>query len=192
MMPEQPRKGAAHKHRAIFSRQIPMRNQHTLDRPSENPVECRSRRSTVEETRAPIARRTRIGRDNPAETSKHATPPLEPVARKILDQIGEQSGVAVTVKEHDLGQVKAPVYHHLVDVSRPFQLRSVGKRGVERKILTLAPQPWRSVEAGLPDTRTSIPQGKGGAVHWARQGSGPDRAHRLKNAASLKAQRATG
>jgi hypothetical protein len=102
-MPEQPRKGAAHKRRAIFSRQIPMCNQHTLDRPSENPVDCRSRWTPVKETRAPITRRARIGRDNPAEPSNHATPPLEPVARKILDQIGEQGGVAVTVKEHDLG-----------------------------------------------------------------------------------------
>ena len=108
MMPEQPRKGAAHKRRAFLSRQIPMRNQHTLDRPSENPVECRSRCTTVKETRAPITRRARIGRDDPAEPRKHATPALEPVSRKILDQIGEQGGVAVTVKEHDLGQVKAP------------------------------------------------------------------------------------
>ena len=91
-----------------------MRNQHTLHRPSENPVECRSRRTTIEETHAPITRRARIGRDNPAEPSNHATPPLEPVARKILDQIGEQRGVAVTVKEHYLGQVKAPVQHNLV------------------------------------------------------------------------------
>ena len=147
-MPEQPRKGAAHKCRAIFSRQIPMRNQHTLDRPSENPVECRSRCTTVKETRAPITRRARIGCDNPAEPSNHATPPLEPVAWKILDQIGEKDGVAVTMKEHHLSQVKAPVQHHLVDVSRPLRLRSVRKRGVERKILALAPQPWRSVEAG--------------------------------------------
>jgi hypothetical protein len=147
-MPEQPCKGAAHKRRAIFSRQIPMRNQHTLDRPGENPVECRSRRTTIEETRAPITRGAGIGRYNPAEPSNHATPPLEPVARKILDQIGEQSSVAVTVKEHDLGQVEATVEHNLVDVSRPFRLRSVGKRGVECKIFALAPQPWRSVEAG--------------------------------------------
>ena len=126
-----------------------MRNQHTLDRPSENPVECRSRRTTVEETRAPITRRAGIGRDNPTEPSKHATPSLEPVARKILNQIGEQDGVAVTMKEHDLSQEKAPVQHHLVDVSRPLRLRSLGQRGVEREILALAPQPWRIVEAGL-------------------------------------------
>ena len=144
-----------------------MRNQHTLDRPSENPVECGSRRATVKETRAPITRRAWIGRDNPAEPSKHATPPLEPVARKILNQIGEQGGVAVTMKEHDLGQEKAPVQHNLVDVSRPFRLRSVGKRGVERKILALAPQPWRSVEAGrrvrgLPFRKEEVVQCVGG------------------------------
>ena len=149
MMPEQPREGAAHKRRAIFSRQIPMRNEHTLDRPSENPVECRSRCTTVKETHAPITWRARIGCDDPAEASNHGTPPLEPVGRKILDQIGEQGGAAVTVKEHDLGQVKAPVHHNLVDVSRPLRLRSVRKSGVERKILALAPQPWRSIEAGL-------------------------------------------
>jgi hypothetical protein len=49
--------------------------------------------------------------------------------------------VAVKVKEHDLGQVKAPVQHNLVDVSRPLRLRRVGERGVERKILALAPEP---------------------------------------------------
>jgi hypothetical protein len=188
-MPEQPGEGAAHKRRAFLSRQIPMRNQHTLDRPSENPVQCRSRRTTVEETRAPITRRARIGRDNPAEPSNYATPPLEPVARKVLDQIGEQGGVAVTVKEHDFGQVKAPVQHNLVDVSRPLRLRSVGKRGVECKILALALQPWRSAEAGrrvrgLPFRKEKVVQCVGGDKV-------PDRARRSKHAASPKAQWAT-
>jgi hypothetical protein len=62
MMPEQPRKGAPHKCHTTLSRQIPMRNQHTLDRPSENPVECRSRRTAVEETRAPITPRATVSR----------------------------------------------------------------------------------------------------------------------------------
>src|SRR5947208_988050 len=119
MMTEKPGKGAAHKRCVLLGRQIPVRNQNTFDRPGENPVECGSRRGTVKETCAPVARRTWIGRDNPAEASKHATPSLEPVLRKILDQIGEQNGVAVTMKEHDLGQEKATVQHNLVDVSRP-------------------------------------------------------------------------
>jgi CO/xanthine dehydrogenase Mo-binding subunit len=53
--------------------------------------------------------------------------------------LGEQGGMAATVKEHDLGQVKAPVQHNLVDVSRPLRLRNAGKHDVERKILALAP-----------------------------------------------------
>jgi hypothetical protein len=64
IMTEQPCKGAAHKRRAIFSRQIPMRNQHALDWPSENPVECLSRCITVTETRAPIERGTGIRRES--------------------------------------------------------------------------------------------------------------------------------
>ncbi len=42
----------------------------------------------------------------------------------------------------------------LADVSRPFWLWSVAKLGIEGKILALAPQPWRSVEA--TDVFTSL------------------------------------
>jgi hypothetical protein len=42
----------------------------------------------------------------------------------------------------------------LADVSRPFWLWSVAKPGIEGKILALAPQPWRSVEA--TDVFTSL------------------------------------
>jgi hypothetical protein len=59
------------------------------------------------------------------------------------------------------------VQHNLVDVSRPLRLRSLGQGGVERKILALAPQPWRSVEAGfrirgLPFRKKKVVQCVGG------------------------------
>src|SRR5438270_218670 len=86
--------------------------------------------------------------------------------------LGEQGGMAVTVKEHDLGQVKAPVQHNLVDVSRPLRLRNAGKHDVERKNPCACPVAVAKRRGGPPGTRTSIPQGKGGAVRWGRQGSG--------------------
>ncbi len=87
-----------------------MDDQHPLDRPSENVIECDSRRAAVKETRAPFTRRARVRSDNPVEPSKGAAPAFEPVARKILDQIGEQGRAAAPVKEHDLGQRKASVH----------------------------------------------------------------------------------
>ena len=69
-MSEQPGKGAAHKGHSISRRQISMRNQHPLDWPGENLVECGPRRATVEETRTPITRRAGIGRDDPADAER--------------------------------------------------------------------------------------------------------------------------
>ena len=87
--------------------------------------------------------------------SEEAAPPLEPVARKILNEIGEQGRVAVAVKEHNLGERKASAQDDLLDVSRPFGLGNIAELGIEAKVSALAPQPWRSVEArrwigGLP------------------------------------------
>ena len=145
MTPEEPAKRTAHKLRAIRGWQISMGDEHSLDWPSENPAERDSCRATVKETRPPITRCAWIGSDNPAEPSNDATPPFEPVARKILNQIGEQGSVAGTVKEHDLGQRKASEQDDLVDVSRPFGLRSITKVVVECQVFAFAPQPWRSV-----------------------------------------------
>jgi hypothetical protein len=90
--------------------------------------------------------------------SEEAAPPLEPAARKILDQIGEKGRLAATVKEHNLGERKASAQGDLLDVSRPF-----GRRGGEAKVLALAPQPWRSVQArrgigGLPLSKKQVMQ----------------------------------
>jgi hypothetical protein len=73
-------------------------------------------------------------------------PSPEPVAWKILNQIGEQSRVAATVKEHDLGKRKASPQDDLLDVSRPFRLGSIAELAIEAKVLALASQPWRRVE----------------------------------------------
>ena len=115
-----------------------MRNQHTLDRPSENPVECRSRRTTVEEnSRANHAARQDRARQFPHEPSKHAPPSFEPVARKLWIRSANRGGVAVTMKEHDLSQEKASAQHNLVDVSRPLRLRSLGQRASNARSLRL-------------------------------------------------------
>ena len=119
-----------------------MGNQHPLDWPGENLVECGSRRATVEKARAPITRRAGMGGDDPAEPRNDATPPFEPVAREILDQIGEKDRVAGTMKEHDFAQRKTSVKDELVDVSRPFGLGSIAKFGIEAKVAALASQPW--------------------------------------------------
>ena len=60
--------------------------------------------------------------DDPAEPGGDTAPALEPVARKILDQIGEQDGAAVAVKKHDLGEHDASAKHDLVDIGRPSRL----------------------------------------------------------------------
>ena len=101
--------------------------------------ECRTRCSSVDETRTPVARRAGIGSDNPAEPGRDAAPPLEPVARKILDQIGEQRRAAVTVEEHDLGERKASVQDDLVNIASPCGLGRIAKLGIERKIPAFAP-----------------------------------------------------
>lgn len=51
------------------------------------------------------------------------------------------------MKEHDLGERKASAQDDLLDVRRPFGLGSIAELGIEAKVLALAPQPWRSVEA---------------------------------------------
>ena len=65
--------------------------------------------------------------------SEEPAPPLEPVAGKILDQIGEQGRVAAAVKEHNLGEREAPAQDDLLDVSRPFGLGSITEFRIELK-----------------------------------------------------------
>ena len=80
-----------------------------------------------------------MGSDNPAEPGHDAAPPLEPVARKILDQIGEQRRAAVMVEEHDLGERKTSVQDDLVNIASPCGLGRIAKLGIERKIPAFAP-----------------------------------------------------
>ena len=162
-MSEQPGKGAAHKGHSVLRRQISMRNQHPLDWPGENLVEGDPRRATIEEARTPVTRCARIGGDDPTMPSEEAAPSFEPVARKILDQIGEQGRVAATMKKHDLGQRKASVHHDLVDVSRPIGPSRIAKLGIEGQVFAFAPQPRRGVDAsrwkrGLPFRKEQMMQ----------------------------------
>src|SRR5215469_10881382 len=78
--PEQPGEGAPHEGRATRRRQEAMGDHHPLDRPGEHARECRACCPSVDEARTPVARRTRMGSDNPAEPGHDAAPPLEPVA----------------------------------------------------------------------------------------------------------------
>ena len=80
-----------------------------------------------------------MGSDNPAEPGRDAAPPLEPVARKILDQIGEQRRAAVKVEEHDLGKRKASVQDDLVNIASSCGLGRIPELGIERKIPAFAP-----------------------------------------------------
>ena len=80
-----------------------------------------------------------MGGDNAAEPGRDAAPTLEPFARKILDQIGEQHCAAVMVEEHDLGERKASVQDDLVNIAGPCGLGRIAKLGIERKIPALAP-----------------------------------------------------
>ena len=136
---EQPCEGAPHEARATRRRQHAMGDHHPLDRPREHARECRARCPSVDETRTPIARRAGMGSDNPAEPGHDAAPPLEPVARKILDQIGEQRRAALTVEEHDLGERKASAQDDLVKIASPCGLGRLAKLGIERKIPAFAP-----------------------------------------------------
>ena len=63
-----------------------------------------------------------MGSDDPAEPGHDAAPPLEPVARKILDQIREQRRAAVPVEEYDLGERKASAQYDLVNIASPCGL----------------------------------------------------------------------
>ena len=107
--PRQPGKSAPHKGRVTRRRRHAMGDHHPFDRSREHTRDCRARCPSVDETRTPVARRAGMGSDNPAKPSHDAAPPLEPVTREILDQIGEQRGAAVTVEEHDLRERKASV-----------------------------------------------------------------------------------
>ena len=80
-----------------------------------------------------------MGSDNPAEPGRDAAPPLEPVARKILDQIGEQRSATVSVEEHDLGEGKASAQNDLVNIARPCGFGHIAKLGIETKIPACAP-----------------------------------------------------
>ena len=80
-----------------------------------------------------------MGSDNPTESGRDAAPPLEPVARKILDQIGEHRSPAVTVEEHDLGVGKASAQNDLVNIANPFGFGRIAKLGIEIKISPFAP-----------------------------------------------------
>jgi hypothetical protein len=80
-----------------------MGDHHSLDRPREDLGECGSRCTTFEEARAPITWRAGSRCNNSGEASNDAAPTLELVARKVLNQIGEQGRVAGAVKEHYLG-----------------------------------------------------------------------------------------
>jgi hypothetical protein len=108
-----------------------MRNQHPLDWPSPNFVERHPRRGTIEGTRLPIIRCTRIGADDPTMPSKEAAPPFEAGPPKISDRISERGRVTTAVKEHDLSQRKASVHDDPVDVSRPVGLSRIPKSGIE-------------------------------------------------------------
>ena len=136
--PEQPGKGTPHKGRPIRRRQHAMGDHHPLDRPREHVREFRARSPSVDEARTPVARCAGLGSDNPAEPGHDAAPPLEPIARKILDQIGEQRCATVTVEEHDLGERKASVQDNLVNIAGPCGLGSIAKLDIERKIPAFA------------------------------------------------------
>jgi hypothetical protein len=136
--PEQPGKGAPYKGRATCRRQHAMGDHHPLDRPREHARECRARCPSVDETQTPVARGAGMGSDNPVKPDRDAAPPFEPVAREILDQIGEQSRAAVTVEKHDLGERTASVQDDLVNIASPCGLGRIAKLGIERKIPAFA------------------------------------------------------
>jgi hypothetical protein len=101
---DQPGEGAPHEGRGTRRQQRAMGDHHPLDRPREHARECRARCPPVDKTRTPVTRRVGMGgRANPADPGCDGALPLEPVARKILDQIGEQRRAAVKVEEDDLG-----------------------------------------------------------------------------------------
>jgi hypothetical protein len=98
-----------------------------------------------------------------AVPSQEPTPSFEPVAWKVLDQIGEQHRSATMMEESDLGERKAPAEGDLFNVGRPFRLGTLAEFSIENKVATLALQPRGSKElrrrlGGLPLSEKQVMQ----------------------------------
>jgi hypothetical protein len=189
--PEQPGESAPHEGDATRRRQHAVGDHHPLDRPREHACKCRARCPSADETRTPVARRTGMGSDYSAEPGRDATPPLEPVARKILDQIRKQRRTALTVEKHDLGERKASRAGRPGQYRQPMRARAHRQARHRKKDPGVCAVVSATRTGGPPDRRTPTRQGKGDAARLARRGGAPARARRPPRAARSRARRAT-
>ena len=117
-------------------------------RPSSQAKACHTNRMRPTEARAarrskhcsPFTRSTGIGRANSVDPCRNRAPTFEPIAREILDQVGEDRGAAAVMKELDFRQWTA-VHGHLIDVGRPFQFWRVAELAVKIKSWRLLRNP---------------------------------------------------
>src|SRR6185312_6135515 len=140
---------AADKANPIISHRNSVRDDNLFGLPGQNPVEGGARPFAVQERRSPVARRARMGTHDSAESRHESFPALEPVWRKILDEIGEDRRSAFAVKKYRLRHRKAAPYDHLIDVCRPFGWRRILKQRVDGCFHLALLEFVESIRAGL-------------------------------------------